>query len=127
MRYPRVVSWNKKIRKKSEFLSQLFVAYEEFAEKHPKFFSYDSEIDTLRVIYSLINGHTRRTQSDLYHILGMTEETRPYMRLDRNAFPILEAFKLDRPFITIQRGVDKNFKGSFNTRLWPLDYYSKLI
>lgn len=128
VRFPKVIFWNKKkIMSCSKFLTELLCKYKSFEDNNKKFFCFGSELDTLRVIYSLINGHTRRTQTDLCHILQMNEKTFPFMKIDETAFMIIKEYNITKPFITIQRGVDVTFDGTTNTRLWPEKYYNILI
>ena len=127
VRFPKVVFWNtEKIKKLSPKFFSLLQKYQEFGKKYFNFSG--SEIEPLRNIYSLNNGHTRRTQADLFHLLEMTESSNIFMDLDEKSLPLFKnyAIKLGQ-YITLQSGVDANYKGKRNIRIWPRPYYNSLI
>lgn len=124
-RFPRVVFFDEqKLAKLSPQTCDLFSRYRVFNDRYFNFSG--SEIEPLRVIYSLNNGHTRRTQSDLFHALGMDQNTFPFMDIDTKSLDILDKYHLDGNYITLQCGVDANFIGK-NIRIWPIPYYNSLI
>ncbi|MDO5565113.1 MAG: methyltransferase domain-containing protein [Planctomycetia bacterium] len=128
-RFPRTVQVNhKRVQKIAPRLYDLLSFYKVFEKRNDKFYRYTPFTDALGVMYALMNGHTRRTQPDVGHRIGLDESTRSYLALPEEAFAILGKYNLaDRFFVTLQRGTNVADKIVNNVRDWPVEYYNTLI
>ena len=121
----RTCESNTALHERCNKLLQQYIAFE---KDIPKFATTSPTNDTLSVMYALMNGHNRRSQCDIGHTLGLSDETRSVMVIDEDAYVILKTTGLeDRTYITIQRGVDENRREGNNTRLWLTTHYNELI
>ncbi len=124
---PRLIQRTPKSKQWTQ-LEELLKIYESFKVRTNRLCSLDPANVPVIVMYFLMNGHTRRSLPDIGHKLGMTDETRPVMVLDENAFDVFQRTDLaNRSYVTIQRGVDASNKSNKSTRMWPQAYYNELI
>ncbi len=129
LRFPRIVFMKRDyLRETAPDLYKLLLSYIDFEVDHQMYYRHIPLTDTIGVMYSLMNGHDRRTQSDLGHVLGMNDSTRPFITLEEDSFSILKSHHLTPgQYITIQRGTNANDKIFHNIRDWPIGYYNELI
>ncbi len=129
IRFPALKRWNPETfallaPKLGAYLERL----ERFNKERAKLTLTEPNVDYIKVAFSLANGQNRRSQPDFDKTLGMNDATRPFMTLDEAAFDVLTKNGLDeRPYLTLQRGVDATYQGANNTRMWPKPYYERLI
>lgn len=77
--------------------------------------------------YAQLLGKNRWEQLDLKEITGFNRYNTLYMPLRPEYFSIFKRYNLQsKKYITINRGVDSNL-GENCPKLWPLDYYKKLV
>lgn len=128
-RFPYILYRNSAFKKNNSLaIRDLFDCYENFNQTQSKLCVLSGYQDTLSVMYSLMNGQTRRSQPDIGHKLGMSDDTRPIMVLKEDAYDILKKAELkNRTYITIQRGVHESNRGNKHTRVWSKKCYDELI
>ena len=113
---------------KAPVLYDYLCACRDFERKNAKFFEQTSSMDTLSVIYSILNGKKRYSQTDFNGALGINAGTMAFTTLDPRGGGILARNGLDQcVYMTFQRGVDALYKGKVSTRLWPSEHYSELV
>jgi len=127
-RFPRIIYKNPRLNiEKTSKINDLLDEYENFYQVRSKL-CQSTDFDTLGIMYSLMNGDTRRSQPDIGHKLGLSDITRPIMVIKENAFDVLTRTEIEnRTYITIQRGTNEAYKEKQNIREWSKDYYNKLV
>lgn len=129
-RFPRVLSGEtEKLSTYSSKLATLLSSWEQFYKYNHKFFDLLPQIDGLANHYAQILGTKRINQADIAGLLSMTEEYKWKIPTPSNETEILAhlGLKINRPFITIQRGQGLTTVEEKNNKLWPLTYYQQLI
>lgn len=108
-------------------VQHLFQTLLAFEKENPKFFNQGADCDTLSVMFSLINKQVRMTQADVGGLLKMSPQTKPLMVIAPESESVLRENNLTPgQYITVQAGVDMNYNGKRNLRIWPLKYYDAL-
>ncbi|MGL4942799.1 MAG: methyltransferase domain-containing protein [Thermoguttaceae bacterium] len=109
-------------------LDELLQLYQSFKQNRGHLCSLNPAYAPSTAMYFLMNGHTRHSQTDVGHLLGISADTRPMLVLDETSCEILEKTGLgNRTYITVQRGVHELNRGNTHTRVWPKTYYNALI
>ena len=127
--YPNIV-YMKKIRLfKNDKLLSLVEAWENFKYNEKSFLYFKDLRKSKPSMYaSLINQRKNILNSaDIDGMLGIENEYTMPIFIEKNESEVLAHFKLDRPFITVQRGVNPKLGRSETPKLWPEAYYEKLI
>jgi len=126
-RFPNITYRAQKSKKYNSIASDLLDYYENFNRTHVSFCNQHTVL--FGIMYSQINGYTRYNQLDIGHKLGMSNETRPIMLLEENAFDVLKRTDLDhQTYVTVQRSTGISGRATFDsTRLWSVPYYNILI
>lgn len=116
---------NKKIRKLSTFLPKLIKALEDFSKEYP----------------TLINGNTTFSQQhycltkmtniiatmDIGNLLNIKSSDTISLHIKDDARTILQQYNLaEKPFFTIQRGINIKNKEAEDLRTWPIEHYNEL-
>ena len=108
----------------ARYLGQLL----EFQQKHRFIVTNSPRSDMLANQLCQLNGKTRYTGPDILGALGMKDDAGKFMELDPVGISLVERLGLfERPYVTIQRGVDHNNHTGHNVRLWPVDKYNELV
>lgn len=128
-RFPYIVYYDyNKVKAYSDNLNKLIFKYNNFQKNNGKFFINGASCDTLIDLYSICRGEKRIQQPDINNLLGITEDSKLFLALSPQSFEVLETYNLkDAKYITITRSVDQNYNQKENVRLWPVEYYEKLI
>lgn len=125
---PKIISSNtKKIKKLSKFLPNFIKILEEFAKKHQTLTIGDTTF--YQQHYCLITDKNSITAMDIGNMLGLRLNDGINLHITDNSRKILQQHALNnKPFITIQRGLDINNNNTLrNIRLWPIEHYNELI
>lgn len=127
-RFPRLILLNEsKAAALPTHVQHLFQTLLAFEKENPKFFNHGADCDTLSVMFSLINKQVRMTQADVGGLLKMSPQTKPLMVIAPESESVLRENNLiPGQYITVQAGVDMNYNGKRNLRIWPLKYYDAL-
>ena len=128
-RFPHVVYYDySKIKSFSDNLNKIIYKYNCFQKENGKFFINGASCDTLIDLYSICRNEKRIQQPDIDNILDITEKSKMFLALDPKSFEVLDRYNLNNiKYITITRSVDQNYNQKENVRLWPIEYYEKLI
>ena len=87
----------------------------------------NNDNNNLYAQYAEILGKNRWEQLDLKNITGFKRNFQAYMSISPEYMSILTRYKLTPyQYITLNRGVDNNLS-ELCPKLWPLDYYKKLV
>lgn len=127
-RYPNIKRrrLNRLAELKPELLDYVFMC-EKFRAENDRFFSKAGITDGQSAMLEILKGRKRIQQPDIYGMLGITEQFEFPLEIYENETTYLQKLGLlDRPFITLNRGVDTRYSGN-STKLWPLPYYNILI
>ena len=117
-----------RVKQFSPNLVELVERYKKFRHDYDKFFIYLASADTQVDLYTICRGEKRIQQPDIDNLLGISEDTKYYLHINDDAFDILEDYNLaGEKYVTITRSVELTQKHAANVRLWPLEYYEKLI
>ena len=127
-RFPLVVFTKKEmLKKKAPRLNSLLESYKTFQTDNV-YYKLNPLTDTVSVMHSLLKGHTRRSQTDVGHILGMDDLTKSFLCLDEKASDILTRHHLKKKrYLTFQRGTNVNDQLEESIRSWPVPYFNELI
>ena len=126
-RYPGILKRNdEKIAALMPELFEFIFLCERFRAENRRFFTHAGIADGQSAALSIIGGKKRINQPDIYGFFGLTETYRYPLPVMEDAADYLRDIGLsDRPYITINRGVDTNYTKS-SVKLWPLAYYNAL-
>ena len=127
-RLPEILVCDKNsIKKYVTKLLPLLEQYGEYKERNIKLFSFLPEFDSLVNMQCLILGRKRIQQADIGNLLNISENFKfvPTIAVDEK--DVLQKFGLNKPFITLNRGVDEINKCAASTKLYPLENFSKLV
>ena len=115
----RVVAFSKKL--------PLYVdVLQKFETEHSFVFENFPRANMLANLFEKKCGKTRIEQPDIDGCLGLNAAT-PYKIKVKNT-GLLKKYKLlDRPYITVHRGIDGNNAFVESTKLWLTDYYNELL
>lgn len=125
-RYPWVKRANiEKMKLLSPALAKYALMCKRFEMDHARYFGNHAAYDGISAMESEADGVHRYNQGDIYGFLSMGEKT--YIKFP-NRRKEMQRFNLPKKYITVNRDIDsaKGKKGSV-LKLWPTDYYSKLI
>ena len=127
--FPKIVSFDKDIKKKDKKLYELLMSWEEFQNNLENKLYYTAiKVSKPNVYQRLINeGKTILNSADINKALDIGTEYRLDVKIQKDEEKVLRAFAITRPFITIQRGMNPKVKSEEGPKLWPVRYYEKLI
>lgn len=127
-RFPAIEWVNKKrIAQHAPKLLELVNCYEEFARKRLAIFAPFSCGDVTANQHSVCEGKIRIQQPDIGGLLGIGTDYAASIRLPSDEDAVLARLGLPERFITLNRGVDAANRSPNNTKMWPLEYYNRLI
>ena len=97
-----------------------------FAVICPEMLNAGTVSDNLLERYSILQKRNRLSQADIGNFVKPTTQFK--ISLPQNKAEILQKFKLNKNFITVQRGVGKADKLNHNsTRCWAVENYNQLL
>ena len=129
MRMPLVEQANRKrIERFCPRLTTLIDAYQARETKQPLLFAQQPLGDGIVNALSLVLGQTRLQQPDVDGILGIGTDFDVKIPAPTDEDAALRKFGLDgKKFVTLNRGIDASAKAAESTKMWPLDYYVRLV
>ena len=98
-----------------------------FNLEHKEMLNPGTSSDFLLEKYSIIKGRKRLQEGDINNLLNIKDSFK--IHLKDNQSEVLAKFSLNKPYITLQRGIGKadNMDGNKSTRIWAIEYYEKLV
>lgn len=97
-----------------------------FAAICPEMLNAGTVSDNLLERYSILQKRNRLSQADIGNFVKPTTQFK--ISLPQNKAEILQKFKLNKNFITVQRGVGKADRLNHNsTRCWAVENYNQLL
>lgn len=129
IRFPLVERADRKrIKRFCPQMTALVDAYREHAAKQPLFYAQQPLGDGIVNAWSFIMGQTRLQQPDVGGILGIGTDFDVAIPAPTDEDAALRKFGLDgKKFVTLNRGIDANAKSAESTKMWPLEYYVRLV
>lgn len=108
-------------------LLPLLEQWKKYKNDNSKLFQYKPSFDSLINMQALIQGRKRIQQADIGNLLNISEDFKfvPAIAVDEK--DVLQKFGLNKPFITLNRGIDETNKCASSTKLYPLENFSKLV
>ena len=125
---PEILSCNEEVvRQYAPQLLPLIEQWQECKNNNVNFFQLSPGLNGLVGMYSLAQGRKRIQQADIGNLLNISEDFKfvPAIAVDEK--DVLQKFGLNKPFITLNRGVDETNKCASSTKLYPLENFSKLV
>ncbi len=129
MRFPLVERADRaRIERFCPKLTALIDAYQAFEAEQPLIFARQPLGDGIANALSVVRGELRLQQPDVGGILGMGTDFDVEIPAPTDEDAILRKFGLDgKTFVTLNRGIDSSAKSAESTKMWPLDYYVRLV
>lgn len=126
-RFPRITYFKEyRIRRTAPQLLQYIGICKAFELQHPYFFRYIPFCDGQAGAYCEVIGQLRLQQPDFCGFLGIKKQYRYRIPVLENENAYLDNLQIKSgQFLTIHHGCDTQYASS--TKLWPLDYYEKLV
>lgn len=116
----------KRVFKKSKFLKSYYNSIMNFNTKYSSIVGLGEKTYKQQAFLTILNK-TRITGMDVGDFLQLKHDDKIKLTLPMNGREILKKYDLiDKPFITIQRGVDVMNKSSESTKLWSVENYEIL-
>lgn len=127
-RFPKIEEIKKeRLSQISPKLFSLTESYQKFAKTRTAIFSLAPYGDGLAAHESVCEGKIRLQQPDIDGILAIGTDFSLPIPYPSEEQAILNKWNIPKKFITVNRGVDAANAFSDNTKMWPLEYYNKLI
>lgn len=126
-RYPQVKYLNSErvVEINPDFVNYLMLC-EKFRIENERFFKYAPYLDGETAAYSIMNGFKRVTQPDIFGHLGVSERYEYHIFCPPDD-ETLDKFGLrGKKYVVLHRGGD-NAVTDTSVKMWPLDYYVKLV
>ncbi len=109
-------------------LTPLVDAYRAFEASQPLIFARQPLGDGIANAFSVVCGKSRLQQPDVGGLLGIGTDFDVEIPAPSDETAVLRKFGLDgKTFVTLNRGVDSTSKSPESTKMWPLDYYVRLV
>lgn len=117
----------KRVFKKSKFLKSYYNSIMNFNTKYSSIVGLGEKTYKQQAFLTILNK-TRITGMDIGNFLHLKHDDKIKLTLPINGKDILKRYDLiDKPFITIQRGVDVMNKSCESTRLWSISSFEELV
>jgi hypothetical protein len=109
-------------------LTPLIDAYKALESAQPLIFSLPPYGDGIANAFSVARGELRIQQPDVGGFLGIGADFDVEIPTPTDEEAVLRKFGLDgKAFVTLNRGIDAGAKNAESTKMWPLDYYVRLV
>ncbi|MBR5242972.1 MAG: hypothetical protein IKW13_01940 [Thermoguttaceae bacterium] len=109
-------------------LTALIDAYRALESAQPLIFSLPPYGDGIANAFSVARGELRIQQPDVGGFLGIGTDFDVEIPAPTDEDAVLRKFGLDgKTFVTLNRGIDAGAKNAESTKMWPLDYYVRLV
>lgn len=128
VQFPNISYINKKrVFKKSKFLETYYTAVNKFNQTYSSIIGLCERTYKQQAFLTMLNK-TRITGMDVGNFLQLNHNDKIELTPPINGIDILKKYGLqNKPFITVQRGVDVMNKFGESTRLWPVGCFENLI
>ena len=109
-------------------LTPLIDAYRALETSQPLIFATPPLGDGIANALSVVQGRLRLQQPDVDGLLGIGTDFDVEIPTPPDEDAALRKFGLDgKAFVTLNRGIDAGAKSAESTKMWPLDYYVRLV
>lgn len=109
-------------------LTPLIDAYRALEASQPLIFNLPPYGDGIANALSVVRGELRLQQPDVGGFLGIGTDFNVEIPAPTDEDAILRKFGLDgKTFVTLNRGIDAGAKSAESVKMWPLDYYVRLV
>ncbi|MBP3532249.1 MAG: glycosyltransferase family 9 protein [Thermoguttaceae bacterium] len=129
VRFPLVERANRaRIKRFCPRLTSLIDAYRALETSQPLIFSTPPLGDGIANALSVVQGRLRLQQPDVDGLLGIGTDFDVEIPTPTDEDAVLRKFGLEgKSFVTLNRGIDAGAKAAESTKMWPLDYYVRLV
>ena len=129
MRFPLVERVDRaRVERFCPRLTALIDAYKALELEQPLIFARQPLGDGIANALSNARGDLRIQQPDVGGLLGIGTDFDVDIPAPTDEDAVLRKFGLDgKTFVTLNRGIDASAKAAESTKMWPLDYYVRLV